>query len=288
MKKIWSNIRAFGLQIAVAVNLLTFMGLLFTGYSGYIDPTEMPFAALAGMSYCLWVVLAFVLMLMDILLCRRLILIPVTGILLTIGPLLTYSPINFAKTGMDEADSCRTFSVLTYNVCGYADGSNLGQPVDSNLTVDYIIHSGADVVCVQEGRLLQDQNTWLAVSSEMADTLNMLYPYHESDTTRLTVYSRYPLTSEMLPLSKIGWGSFAKYHLTIHGQHIILYNVHMQSTGLSPDDREYYRDLTMKPRDARIGQMRQRLIHTLYEGYAVRAVQVRVLAGYVGNDMGTV
>lgn len=283
--KVWSNIEAFGLQVAVGVNLLTFMALLFTGYSGYINPEEMPFAALAGMSYCLWLILTAVLLIIDLILWRKLALVPLAGILATMGPMLTFAPLNFAPA--DSADNDSTFTVLTYNVFHYSDARNPFEQPETNLTVRYIMASGADIVCIQEGGVLR-YNPGNAISREMVDSLNRIYPYHEADTTGLVVYSRYPLTREMLPLSTIDSGSFVKLHLTIHNHPITLYNVHLQCTGLSLDDRAYYKELTKEPRDASIGQVKQRLIQTLYDGYAVRAVQARLLAGYVGHDKGTV
>ena len=125
---------------------------LASAYGGMADPVTSAKLSVLGLAYP--VALGATVLLMVVWLCMRLwqlALIPLLAIIASWGPLTTFSPLNFTGRDVAEADSTRTFRVLTYNVMNFTD--NTGVRHTPNRTIQYILDCDADIVCLQEVNL---------------------------------------------------------------------------------------------------------------------------------------
>ena len=60
-----------------------------------------------------------------------------------------------------------------------------------------------------------------------------------------------------------------------------LFNVHLQSIALTPDDRQLYMSLTRKPSEERLKQAKSQLLSKLCYGFKQRTVQAQILKEYI-------
>ena len=78
-------------------------------------------------------------------------------------------------------------------------------------------------------------------------------------------------------------GDIAAYKMTVEGHPLTVFNVHLQSIGLTVSDKELFLELTDVSTDKSLGRMRSQLITKLYDAYRQRADQARRLCDLVGN-----
>lgn len=273
------------LAVGVAVNVLALMATLFTGYSGCIDPETMPFAGLSGMTFALWLLVDVALIAVDIAFKRRLALLPLLGLVGSAGPILTFAPVHFSGKLTPEEEA-RSFKVLNYNILHFVDIENQ-YPDSINRTLHYIIEADADIVCLQECDHLMPLPQY-CVTREQIDTINSMYPYHLIGRNDQSVLSKYPIENMPLPIMVGDKGDIAAYRMTVDGHPLTVFNVHLQSIGLTVSDKELFLELTDASTDKSLGRMRSQLITKLYDAYRQRADQARRLCNLVGNVGGNV
>lgn len=222
--------------LAVGFNVLVAMSTVFTGYSGCIDPDVMPFAGLAGMTFAGWVVLSVLLLIVNLIFCRKLAVLPALALLCTIGPILTFSPINRKPRELTPEEQRRSFKVLNYNVLSFYDDPQKQESDSVNRTMQYIMDSGADVVCLQECYFLIPFEHY-GLYQPQIDSLKEIYPYYFVGRQGQTVLSKYPFMNIPLPKDHMDAGDFAAYRMNIKGHPITIFNVHLQSIGLTVGDQ---------------------------------------------------
>ena len=114
-----------------------------------------------------------------------------------------------------------------------------------NPIVDYLVNSGADIICLQEAGY--DVNGWSAIDS----TFKSVYQYR--DTTRkggtagdvLALYSKFPILSkERVKYASKGNLSEA-YILKINGKKVLLVNNHFETVGLNKETKAVSTNLFM-------------------------------------------
>lgn len=274
------------LVIGVAVNVFALMVTLFTAYSGYIDPDTMPFAGLAGMTFGIWLVFDMLLIAVDLVFKKILALLPVMAMCVSAGPVLTFSPVNIIDDDLTPDERSRSFKVLNYNILHFADIEDR-YPDGINRTLHYIIEADADVVCLQECDFLTPFSHY-CVTKEQIDTLNSMYPYHYIGRSDQSVLSKYPVKNMPLPHELGDKGDIAAYRLTIDGHDLTIFNVHLQSIGLTVSDKELFLELTDVSKDKSLRRIRSQLVSKLYDAYRQRASQARRLCQYVEEIGGNV
>ncbi|MDE6490743.1 MAG: endonuclease/exonuclease/phosphatase family protein [Muribaculaceae bacterium] len=273
--------------VAVGFNVLAAMATVFTGYSGCIDPDVMPFAGLAGMTFAGWVVLSILLLAVNLVFCRKLAILPAMALICTIGPILTFSPLNRSPKELTPDQQRRSFKVLNYNVLSFHDDPQKQNPDSVNRTMQYIMDSGADVVCLQECYFLIPFEHY-GLYQPQIDALKEIYPYYFVGRQGQTVLSKYPFMNIPLPKDHMDAGDFAAYRMNIKGHPITIFNVHLQSIGLTVGDKELFLELTDASPEASLKRVRAQLISKLYHAYRQRARQARTLRSYIEQLGGNV
>lgn len=117
-----------------------------------------------------------------------------------------------------------------------------GKQSDRNRTVDYIINSGADIVCLQEVIKFAPGGDIPNFTDEQFEQIKKIYPWQVGDPSNdMKVLSKYPIVFEN-GYNYIN-GDFDKkrytfYKLNINGHRLTLINVHLLSFMLTPQERD--------------------------------------------------
>lgn len=213
-------------------NVITIVAMAMAGYSGWITPETAPRLACMGLAFPLFLGINAAFLVFWLLVRLRYALIPLGGCLLCFSPLRTYCPLNLPLSAPEGS-----LTVLSYNVWYFGSNNEDG----TNNIMDYIARSGADIVTLQEAYVSGRQ-------AGMFDSIMAAhYPYRDSvvynKTGSLTLLSRYPILGK----ERIDYASenncSAVFTLDIDGEETAVINNHLESTGLTPEDRERYRTL---------------------------------------------
>ncbi len=162
------------------------------------------------------------------------------------------APVNLASHG--DADSTRRFKLLTFNVMNH--GTYDGTQKERNPSMDYILSQDADLVLLQEAAVVDSNFLDLPSIRMMKPELLRRYPYRSRGYHDQVLLSKYPF--KVVDNTTIGRGViepdeqptcyrfYAKvYDVQMpHGHQLRLVNVHLQSIGLTSDDKDLYMRLT--------------------------------------------
>lgn len=219
--------------LSVAVFVLT----IAAAYGGHVNPRYFALPSiltlalpyLAGLTMALTVVWA---------LWRKLFFtaLGVLTILACLNPLSQAFPLGSEKSAEAGAD---TFTLMTFNILHTVDARNPEAP--GNRSVDFLINSGADIICMQElNRYVPSEMPNL--TPQLRDSLFAAYPYragNENDYNDLKVLSKYPirLVAEGAG-DPSGRPRLNLYRVNIKGHTLHIINVHLDSYNLSDDERE--------------------------------------------------
>lgn len=267
------------LAAGTAINVLAAMATIFTGYSGYISPETMPFAGLAGMTFPLWLIADAVIIILDIIFAGKLAIVPCAALLASLSPILTFAPVNLPEGAMTDDEKDRSFTVLNYNVLNFTD-NEAHYPDSINRTLQYILSTDADIVCLQECEYLAPFAKY-CVTREQVDSVKERYPYYLIGRGGQSVFSKYPIMPIPLPITSADEGDMAAYRTNVKGHVLTIFNVHLQSIGLTVSDKELFLELTSISVDKSLSRIRSQLVSKLYDAYLQRARQARQLRSYI-------
>lgn len=278
-----------GLPLWVAINVALAAGTIFSGYGPAIDQEYMPFAGLASLTFPGWCLATAILLLLNLIFCRPLAILSGLTILIVLKPFLVFCPLNFGNRELTEDEQDKSFKILSYNVVSFKDEEGKSTP-DFNRTMHEVLRSEADAVVLLEyenqGRLSE------FVPQTQIDSLNRLYPYFERGSMGTVMYSKRPILHIVPPENVRNRGNMEVFRTRVANRTINIFAVHLESIGLNDDDKKLFRSLadtnTSDANRTTIGRVRHQLIAKLYEAFANRAHQAKMLRTYIeqlGGDV---
>ena len=278
-----SLIRSLWTLLNIACGLCT----LLAGYGGYINPDKFALAQLANMTFPGWIVLTLILLAVNLFIRKKLAWLSVAVLVACIGPILTISPLNFTSRSLSPDDESRTFTLLTYNVYNFRDNQGVN-PEWGNRTLSYILSTEADIVCLQESSNLNGVG-----KKAQRDSINTRYPYRlYSNRSGEVLLSKYHATKIDTPQPDWGSGSFCAYDVEVEGHEVTVVNCHLQSIGLTDDDKELYRELTDKelrnPSRSELSKVKNGIVTKLLAAFRIRAQQARYIKEFLATRKGNV
>lgn len=269
------------LYIWVGLNVLVIAGLVTSSYAGYLNPLEWGGAGVMAMTQPLWAGVAILMLVFDLIWWRKTAIVTSIGILCCAGPLWNLCPLNLPHRSLSVEQKARSFTLLTYNVYTMVDLANKdGEP---NHTMDYILESDADIVCLQELYVLMRSDV-THITDDQLKRLHRRYPYIIMSGYSQAIFSKYPVKA--LPVNykrpDANGGDFAAYQLEIDGQQFTIFNCHFQSIGLTSADKALYSSLTdLKGNRSTLGTVRHQLISKLSHANQRRASQAEMVGRYI-------
>ena len=287
----------FGYPVRVVLRLvlkiLTYLiyGVtLLTAYGGYMNPTLF---TLPSMGVIFFPYLALLSLITAIIwLIRRQFITGCIGIgiLMACGPTFTDAvPFKFQKTASNPN---KTFKMATFNCLHLKDikKSKSGVKKGYNRSLHFLIHCGADFVCLQE---LYDfkRNNVSEKYKKQVDSLFKIYPYISTDANKeIEFISKYPFKTLPIKLpGDIKYGSVGAYELEIDNNPITVINVHLSSYMLSELERNIITEAHNKKGVKRsIRKLEGSVYRKMKKAFISRARVSAAIAEYAEKQKGNV
>lgn len=266
------GLKRFTVQMVAGANVATIALMLLVGYSGHLNPAGSPWLTNAGLTFPAFI-LANLGFLIFWLVCKpKYALIAVAGFVVCYQPMRAYVPLNVPMSAPEGS-----IKVLSYNVWYYG---GFEETEGVNPIIRYIADSEADIVCLQEAWPSEREQ------AQIDSLIHPRYPYRDSvrynDSGVLAIYSRFPVKyKEKIDYTSKGNLSCA-FTLDIEGEDVVVINNHLETTGLSMEDKAQFKEMVkgdMRRDSARMAS--RRLIDKLGEASRIRAPQARAVARYI-------
>lgn len=273
------GLKTFTARAVVGANVATIVLMLLVGYSDRLSPESFPLLSTLGLLFpaLLFANLGF--LFFWLLFKVRLVIIPFLGFLVCYFPLRTYLPFNIPK---DVPDGC--IKVLSYNTLNFGEGKVDDDGVNSVLS--YLRKQDADIVCLQEAM------PYGPIMEQIDTLLHDQYPYvesvlHPSGGNSVMVLSKFPILSkELLPYRSVGNLS-AVFMLSIDKKKVLLVNNHLETTGLSKEERHEFKSLVKGKMDTGDAERTSKLLWVkLAESTKKRAPQAEAVARFIRQHHG--
>lgn len=258
-------------------NILVIVLMLLVGYSDHIDPREHAVLSTLGLSLPLFIALNVAFLLFWLIFNRRYVLVPLVGFIVCWGPVRRYCPVNVPKDTPKGA-----IKVLSYNVWLFDTWEQ--EKGEMNPIVDYLLNSGADIICLQEAGCDP------SYSDSVYPLLANAYQY--SDTIRkrgatddiLAVYSKFPILGHERIHYKSKGNLSEAFFLKIDGRKVLLVNNHFETVGLSSEDKSRFRELIHGETERDSTQKESKFfISKVGSGARKRASQADAVAEYIAK-----
>lgn len=169
--------------------------------------------------------------------------------------------------------------MLSYNTWNF--GNQTEDDEGHNICLQYIQEQDADIVCLQEA-----MPNWKN-QQQIDSILKPMYAYqdttiHPKGGNCLMLLSKYPILSkELIPYESTGNMSVA-YRLKIKGKVVLVINNHLETTGLSLEDRRQFKNLVVGKLQVDTAEETSKLLVVkLAEATRKRAPEAEAVAEYV-------
>ncbi|MDR1499846.1 MAG: endonuclease/exonuclease/phosphatase family protein [Tannerellaceae bacterium] len=265
----------------VLANMMAAALLLAAAFSDRIAPDDMLFPAYLGLTFPLLCLLNAGFIVYWICLRRwKYLAVGALSLLLCWGEVSSYFPFHVGK---DMPDG-NIIKVLTYNVMGFGYMSDGGDRSDE--IISYIARSGADIVCLQEYFVSNQEGKLTAqrIEGELS-----MYPYRSVVKPKnfgwgLAVYSKYPIrSSRRIEYESVDNGS-SIHLIDINNKTLTLINNHLESFKLTSKDKLRYLDFIHGARPAAFDSLRSTIQQKLGPAFIIRARQARIIAREISES----
>ena len=283
MVKIRALTKGISLTLAI-INIFISVFMIVAAYSGYINPLENAKFAVLGMLFPILLILAVLMMMFWIFFKQwKYSLISLFTIVACWGPVYTYCPLNLFSKEVSGEQKENSFTLLTYNIMNYCLYNDEGSD-DHNQTVQYIIDSNPDIACLQECYGLVPPKA-ANVAAWQLDTLKCRYKYIKIDTRDIAIFSKYPFEKTVEEVPKLDGCGVGAYRVNINGRYVTVINVHLESIGLTTNDKELYMELTALDADTKekLKDVRSQLLWKLTGAFRNRARQAMAIREFINK-----
>lgn len=262
-------------RILIVIHTAIALGLLATGYAYVLSPTRFGIVALAGYAFPLFLLLTLGSIALAVFTRKRHLIIPFVALVLAYNPVTLYCPFNPEQTAPEGA-----LKIVSYNTHYWGTSDATPEENDKGMAViQYLADSNADIICLQESAING------APAANVDSILKKKYKFFETncDTSyaQLTVFSRFPIKkTEHIVHSSSGNGSTA-YWLDVNGRELIVINNHLQSTGLSIEQRQEFSEMVHGNKDRQIKQVSKSTFKQLLASSRQREPQAEKVATFI-------
>ncbi|MBQ3805689.1 MAG: endonuclease/exonuclease/phosphatase family protein [Prevotella sp.] len=280
MKKILS-------KTILAASLLSGLGLLFTGYAGFLNPNSWSWLSLAGYGFPVFLVLTVACLAVCALMKKRYLGIPFLFLLAAYQPVTLYCPVHLSGLTREAQFTDSTFTVMSYNTYNWArDHKGEYRNMHPNKIIEYIGSRPVDVVCLQESTYDE------YASKEIDSILKKDYPYvdtiHGYSGTVAMIVSRYPIVRHQLIEYETKANTSGAFWINYKGQEIIVVSCHLQTMGFSMSDREEFGEMMHGQRSQRheIKNTSRTIMGKILRATKKRAGQAEAVAEFLRSHSG--
>lgn len=267
---------------------------VFSAYGGMMDPMRSCIGAVAAMLFPVMLALSLLLLAVELIWFRWSAALTLLSLVVCAGPIDAFCPINLMRPSVDRIRESRAkvLKVMTYNVANFDDFSKSGFGImpsdDVNPTLSCILRENPDICIIQEGRWLDTARVSQRNSDQLSETARK-YPYRYINQRGMGLMSRYPFVVNRLEHAD-QWGyDVYRYDVTVPKAGTIhVFNLHLQSLGLTNDDKALYKRLTKGDSDVSFSMVKERLYGKLAAAFRQRARQAQFVRNAVNETTGPV
>lgn len=224
-----------------------------------------------GVAAVLWVLAV------GLLFRSRWVLIPIAGLLLSIGSLRDYCPINLSSP---PPKGC--LKVLTYNTQCF--GQSFFDDDGKLAVARYLCAEKPDVACLQE-TVFTNPKVKDSFEEQIA-RCGLHYATALPHTGPNTIVSRWPIVQQEVVCRSEYNSAVAFYLLRGAGDTLIVVNAHLESMHLSTEERENYHQMVRNPEQAEEIHGKWNLVSKIATAGVKRACLADTLAQYVDQHAG--
>lgn len=260
----------------LVINALVVLGLWLTGFGGTLNPTTWPHLGVTGYAFPMLLLLTLAFLAFWVFVKLRFVLVSIVGLLIAYQPVTLYCPINIL-TDTPEWDD-KTLTLITFNTCEWGEGHAItdeeSKQHGAENTVAYLLEKDADIVCIQEGH-----------QTEKTAELDKRYPYHDNiippnGAADIMIYSRFPIIrKEVLDLESKA-NSAGAFWLRVKGKELIVLNCHLETMGISMDERQEFGQLVHGDKDSGRRSFSRSIFDKIRYAAQVRAPQAEKVAQF--------
>lgn len=232
----FAHLKALTIRIIVAANVVIIILMLLMGNADRIDPREHSIMETMGLAFPVVLALNVVFLVFWLVFKWRYAIIPLAGFAICWGPVRRYCPLNISTNPPAGAIKVVSYNVLMFNPWGLPPG-------EMNPIVDYLVNSGADIICLQESGY--DVKGRVIIDSAFAEVYQYRDTVQKSDPAGdvLSLYSKFPILHRERILYKSKGNLSVAYVLDIKGNKVLLVNNHLETVGLNHDDKTNFHSI---------------------------------------------
>ncbi|WP_290087672.1 endonuclease/exonuclease/phosphatase family protein [Paramuribaculum intestinale] len=261
-------IRIIAMLLALTVAILT----VASAYAGSVNPQSWALPSVLAMIFPAMLLLTVILTILNLFICRKAAIVSAVSLL------------------SEPAADGKPLTLLTYNVMQLTDFTGTSAPDSPNPTLRMLASSEADIIALQECYDIASIATGEA-NRPLLDSISRHYPYRSYGARGQSLLSRFPFDEIILSRPNADDFRVRAFRIYIGADTITLFDVHLQSIGLTPDDKQLYRDLTRGDTQGRgikgeIREIRSDLISKLTAAFRARALQTAALTDMIAETGG--
>jgi len=270
-------LKAIPIIMFVVVNLLVIVAMNFCAYTAYVPPQQHPEVSYWGLMFPIFVAVNAGFVLFWLVFKWKLAVLPLVGMLLCADSIRAYMPLNLPSPPPEGS-----IKVLSYNVMSF--GQSL-QPWEENDVLGYVLSSGADIVCMQEGNK--------AIIDSAMDSILSIYPYSDYQCDgqfhNACCFSKFPILS----VKQIGYPAETNftyaYEILVESDTLLVINSHLESYKLSSEDKDDYKSIIKNYNHPNINHSETKylnLVEKISHSDSIRGIQVDSVAAFVQRNEG--
>lgn len=258
------------------LSIIVYGVTIIAAFGGRINPEYFTFPSLLCLALPYLAILSILLIIFWAL-CRKIFFcgLGIATIVICLTPLSISFPLG---TSREAQGNGQIFKIISWNVLHTQDIRQPDYP--GNRAIEFIIHSGAEIVCLTELRSFNKKEIH-NLTSNLRDSLFDVYPYHaginESD---IKVLSKYPV--ERLEKFKIDEGGNCRFDLFKinfpSNKQLVIAMVHLFSFGLSKEERNVVTEInSVETAKSSMKELKGSIREKLRIGFRKRAEDATIL-----------
>lgn len=285
-KKVENHFKKTIKGVVALANYLLVALFVASAWGGVINPNTSVFPAGLTLMFPIFLILMILAFAATLIWFRRLAIVNLAALILCGGQVLNYCPLNFFRASEAEVAGRRgeLLKVLSFNTYGFipfGDKDFKGE----NPTMDYILNSNADIVLLQEA----DGLALNRISESQSKRLDEIYPHSTSTHRGMAIFSKYPFTDVPVEVKDKAQLDLCRYDVTLDSGRVVhLFNVHMQSIGLTAKDKKVYEEMTSGETPDDTESIRYGLLSKLAAAFRSRANQAEEIRNALNDVAGDV
>lgn len=260
--------------LLLGANVLCVVLLVMCSLSVRISPVHAGLLVAFGLSFPVYLVPAVFFLVLWLIFKPHYSLISLAGLIIAWPSVRAYCPINFPNP---HPKGC--IKVVSFNSKAFSLFESARQGSLETRSLDYVMNSHADIICIQEAGCWNDDYGRRAIARlrklPYFDTLRVGKDNALGFATRFKVLKKERVVSNLKE-----HGSVA-YTLAAEGDTIIVINNHFVSNNISPEDKVKYKKMVEAPSDSSMPGALHYFVKKVGEAGMGRAQQADLVEKYI-------